>query len=90
MALLAIVVVGMGNRLINGPIDINGDFRTAPGGFAPLRPFEGALLFQVEIGDVNSKVLCRRVARTIYLGSAPTANAANRGIEEMAPRREVE
>src|SRR5690606_17822144 len=25
---------------------------------------------------------CRRVARTIYLGSAPTATAANRGIED--------
>ena len=25
---------------------------------------------------------CRRVARTIYLGSAPTANAANRGLED--------
>jgi predicted AAA+ superfamily ATPase len=26
--------------------------------------------------------VCRRVARTIYLGSAPTANVANRGLEE--------
>jgi predicted AAA+ superfamily ATPase len=26
--------------------------------------------------------VCRRVARTIYLGSAPTAKAANRGLEE--------
>jgi hypothetical protein len=25
---------------------------------------------------------CRRVARTIYLGSAPTAKAANRGLED--------
>ena len=31
---------------------------------------------------LNKYMACRRVARTIYLGSAPTAKAANKGLEE--------
>jgi predicted AAA+ superfamily ATPase len=32
--------------------------------------------------NLNKYMACRRVARTIYLGSAPTANAANKGLED--------
>ena len=32
--------------------------------------------------NLGKYAACRRVARTIYLGSAPTATAANRGIED--------
>lgn len=35
-----------------------------------------------EVSNLGKFAACRRVARTIYLGSAPTTNAANRGIEE--------
>ena len=35
-----------------------------------------------EIPNLGKHGACRRVARTIYLGSAPTAAAANRGIED--------
>jgi predicted AAA+ superfamily ATPase len=35
-----------------------------------------------EIPNLGKYAACRRVARTIYLGSAPTATAANRGIED--------
>jgi predicted AAA+ superfamily ATPase len=35
-----------------------------------------------EVPNLGKYHACRRVARTIYLGSAPTANAANRGIED--------
>lgn len=35
-----------------------------------------------EIPNLGKFAACRRVARTIYLGSAPTATAANRGIED--------
>ena len=35
-----------------------------------------------DIPNVGRFAACRRVARTIYLGSAPTATAAHRGIEE--------
>jgi predicted AAA+ superfamily ATPase len=35
-----------------------------------------------EVPNLGKYAACRRVARTIYLGSAPTANAANRGIED--------
>jgi predicted AAA+ superfamily ATPase len=35
-----------------------------------------------DISNLGKFAACRRVARTIYLGSAPTAAAANRGIEE--------
>jgi hypothetical protein len=35
-----------------------------------------------DIPNLGRFAACRRVARTIYLGSAPTATAANRGIEE--------
>ncbi|MGD0856110.1 MAG: Swt1 family HEPN domain-containing protein [Dehalococcoidia bacterium] len=35
-----------------------------------------------EIPNLGKFSACRRVARTIYLGSAPTTNAANRGIED--------
>jgi predicted AAA+ superfamily ATPase len=35
-----------------------------------------------EIQNLGKYAACRRVARTIYLGSAPTAAAAHRGIED--------
>src|SRR5581483_8781788 len=35
-----------------------------------------------EIPNLGKFAACRRVARAIYLGSAPTATAANRGIED--------
>jgi predicted AAA+ superfamily ATPase len=35
-----------------------------------------------EIPNLGKFAACRRVARTIYLGSAPTASAANRGVED--------
>ena len=35
-----------------------------------------------EVPNLGKFSACRRVARTIYLGSAPTATAANRGLEE--------
>src|SRR5262245_11282603 len=35
-----------------------------------------------EVPNLGKFAACRRVARTIYLGSAPTATAANRGMED--------
>ena len=35
-----------------------------------------------EVQNLGKFAACRRVARTIYLGSAPTATAANRGLED--------
>lgn len=35
-----------------------------------------------EVPNLGKFAACRRVARTIYLGSAPTAQAANRGLED--------
>jgi len=35
-----------------------------------------------EVPNLGKYAACRRVARTIYLGSAPTASAANRGMED--------
>jgi len=35
-----------------------------------------------EVSNLGKFAACRRVARTIYLGSAPTATAANRGVED--------
>jgi predicted AAA+ superfamily ATPase len=35
-----------------------------------------------EVQNLGRYAACRRVARTIYLGSAPTATAAHRGIED--------
>ncbi len=35
-----------------------------------------------ELPNLGRYSACRRVARTVYLGSAPTSKAANRGIEE--------
>src|SRR6266568_2671407 len=35
-----------------------------------------------EVSNLGKFAACRRVARTIYLGSAPTASAANRGLED--------
>jgi predicted AAA+ superfamily ATPase len=35
-----------------------------------------------EVPNLGKYAACRRVARTVYLGSAPTATAANRGIED--------
>jgi predicted AAA+ superfamily ATPase len=39
-----------------------------------------------EAPNLGKYAACRRVARTIYLGSAPTATAANRGIEDRRVR----
>jgi len=39
-----------------------------------------------EVPNLGKYAACRRVARTIYLGSAPTATAANRGIEDRRIR----
>src|SRR5207249_10583037 len=39
-----------------------------------------------EVPNLGKFSACRRVARTIYLGSAPTATAANRGIEDRRIR----
>ncbi|MBZ0154723.1 MAG: DUF499 domain-containing protein [Alphaproteobacteria bacterium] len=35
-----------------------------------------------DVPNLGKFAACRRVARTIYLGSAPTAKAANRGLED--------
>ena len=35
-----------------------------------------------DVPNLGKFAACRRVARTIYLGSAPTASAANKGIED--------
>jgi predicted AAA+ superfamily ATPase len=35
-----------------------------------------------EVPNLGKLAACRRVARTIYLGSAPTTSAANRGVED--------
>jgi predicted AAA+ superfamily ATPase len=35
-----------------------------------------------EVPNLGKFSACRRVARAIYLGSAPTSNAANRGVED--------
>lgn len=40
------------------------------------------LRIDAEIPNLGKLAACRRVARTIYLGSAPTTSAANRGLEE--------
>ena len=39
-----------------------------------------------EVPNLGKYAACRRVARTIYLGSAPTATAANKGIEDRRVR----
>jgi predicted AAA+ superfamily ATPase len=39
-----------------------------------------------DIPNLGRFAACRRVARTIYLGSAPTGTAANRGIEDRRVR----
>jgi len=39
-----------------------------------------------EVPNLGKFSACRRVARTIYLGSAPTTTAANRGLEERRIR----
>lgn len=40
------------------------------------------LRIDAETPNLGKYSACRRVARTIYLGSAPTAKAANRGLED--------
>lgn len=35
-----------------------------------------------EVSNLGKFAACRRVARTIYLGSAPTPQAAHRGLED--------
>jgi len=40
------------------------------------------LRFDGEVPNLGKFAACRRVARTVYLGSAPTATAANRGVED--------
>jgi predicted AAA+ superfamily ATPase len=39
-----------------------------------------------EVPNLGKYAACRRVARTVYLGSAPTATAANKGIEDRRIR----
>ena len=39
-----------------------------------------------DIPNLGRFAACRRVARTIYLGSAPTATAADRGVEDRRVR----
>lgn len=39
-----------------------------------------------EVPNLGKFAACRRVARTIYLGSAPTPTAANRGLEDRRVR----
>jgi hypothetical protein len=39
-----------------------------------------------DVPNLGRFAACRRVARTIYLGSAPTATAANRGVEDRRVR----
>lgn len=39
-----------------------------------------------EVPNLGKYAACRRVARTIYLGSAPTPTAANRGLEDRRVR----
>ncbi len=39
-----------------------------------------------EVPNLGKYAACRRVARTIYMGSAPTATAAHRGIEDRRVR----
>lgn len=40
------------------------------------------LRLDADVPNLGKFAACRRVARTIYLGSAPTANAAHRGLED--------
>lgn len=40
-----------------------------------------------EVPNLGKFAACRRVARTIYLGSAPTATAANRRLEDRRVKR---
>jgi predicted AAA+ superfamily ATPase len=40
------------------------------------------LRLDAEVTNLGKFAACRRVARTIYLGSAPTGDAANRGLED--------
>ncbi len=49
-------------------------------------PYALPLKLDGEIPNLGKYHACRRVARTVYLGSAPTATAANRGIEERGIR----
>ncbi|MCS6799994.1 MAG: DUF499 domain-containing protein [Myxococcota bacterium] len=44
------------------------------------------LRLDTEVPNLGKFAACRRVARTIYLGSAPTPTAANRGIEDRRVR----
>jgi predicted AAA+ superfamily ATPase len=39
-----------------------------------------------EVSNLGKYAACRRVSRTIYLGSAPTATAANKGVEDRRIR----
>lgn len=45
-------------------------------------PTSLSLRLDSEIPNLGKYAACRRVARTIYLGSAPTATAAHKGIED--------
>jgi predicted AAA+ superfamily ATPase len=42
------------------------------------------LRMDAEVSNLGKFAACRRVARTIYLGSAPTPTAANRGLEDRS------
>jgi len=45
-------------------------------------PHSLPLQIDSDVSNLGKYAACRRVARTIYLGSAPTATAANRGVED--------
>ncbi|MBK9709775.1 MAG: DUF499 domain-containing protein [Kouleothrix sp.] len=45
-------------------------------------PVSLPLQIDSDVPNLGKYAACRRVARTIYLGSAPTATAANRGMED--------
>ena len=44
------------------------------------------LRIDAEVPNLGKSAACRRVARTIYLGSAPTAQAAHLGLEDRSVR----
>jgi predicted AAA+ superfamily ATPase len=44
------------------------------------------LRLDADVPNLGKYAACRRVARTVYLGSAPTATAANKGIEDRRIR----
>ena len=49
---------------------------------APIRPPQTTYTSTALGPNLGKYHACRRVARAVYLGSAPTATAANRGVED--------